>query len=51
MASANTFSDTLNGLFKETYADKVENLIPDGVKLMKDVSFMAKQKQPGNLYH
>lgn len=51
MSSANKFSDTLNGLFKETYADKLENLIPDGVKLYKMISFMAKDKQPGNLYH
>lgn len=42
---------TLNGLFKETYGDKVENLIPDGVVLMKSIKFVAKEKQNGNLYH
>lgn len=41
----------LNGLFKETYADKLENLIPDQVKLMNMIPFMAKEKQPGNNYH
>lgn len=42
---------TLNGLFKETYADKLEELIPDGVKLLNKIKFMSKDKQPGNLYH
>lgn len=54
---ANTFGTpnnsvgTLNGLFKETYADKLADLIPDGVKLLNKIKFMAKDKQPGNLYH
>tara|TARA_R110000868_G_scaffold66014_9_gene197032 strand:+ start:1250 stop:2500 length:1251 start_codon:yes stop_codon:yes gene_type:complete len=57
MATANTFGNpagtvgTLNGLFKETYADKLQELIPDGVKLLNKIKFMAKGKQPGNLYH
>jgi hypothetical protein len=56
-ATANTFGDpagtvgTLNGLFKEAYADKLELLIPDGVKLLNRIKFMGKDKQPGNLYH
>ena len=41
----------LNGLFKETYADKLETLIPDGVKVLNKIKFMSKDKQPGNLYH
>jgi hypothetical protein len=55
--SANTFGNpagtigTLNGLFKEAYADKLENLIPDGVKVLTKIKFMPKDKQPGNLYH
>ena len=48
--ASNTVS-TLNGLFKEIYADKLENLIPDGVKLMSSISFSSKEKQLGNLYH
>lgn len=51
MASANDFSNTLNGLFKEAYADKLENLIPEGLKLYKEIDFLPKDKQPGNLYH
>jgi hypothetical protein len=54
---ANTFSTpnntvgNLNGLFKEVYADKMKELIPDMVKLLNMVKFMSKDKQPGNLYH
>ena len=48
--SANQLS-TLNGFFKEAYADKLGELIPDGVKLLNKIKFMSKDKQPGNLYH
>lgn len=57
MSASNTFGTpdnavgTLNGLFKETYADKLQELIPDGVKLLNKIKFMSKDKQPGNLYH
>lgn len=49
--SANNNLTTLNGLFKEVYADKLENLIPDGVKLLKMISFVSKDRQNGSLYH
>jgi hypothetical protein len=57
MATANTFGNpagtvgTLNGMFKEAYADKLGELIPDGVKLLNKIKFTSKDKQPGNLYH
>jgi len=57
MSTNNVFSTpdntvgNLNGLFKETYADKMQELIPDGVKLLNKIKFMSKEKQPGNLYH
>jgi hypothetical protein len=41
----------LNGLFKEVYADKMEDLIPDGVILLNKIPFVGKDKQLGNLYH
>jgi len=50
MSAANDLS-TLNGLFKEVYAQRIENLIPDGVKLLNRIEFASKEKQPGNLYH
>jgi len=57
MAQDNTFGTpdnsvgNLNGLFKEVYADKLNDLIPDGVKLLNKIKFSAKDKAPGNLYH
>jgi hypothetical protein len=42
---------TLNGLFKEVYADKMKDLIPDGVKLLNLIKFSAKEKSLGNLFH
>jgi hypothetical protein len=51
MATANKFGDSLNALFKESYADKLKDLIPDGVKLYKMIKFMSKDKMPGNLFH
>ena len=55
MAASNTFStDTvgnLNGFFKEVYADKLQELIPEGLKLVNMIKFIGKEKQGGNLYH
>lgn len=42
---------TLNGLFKEVYADKLEQLIPEGLKVYNDIQFVGKEKMPGNFYH
>jgi hypothetical protein len=50
MSSPNVVT-SLNGLFKEAYADKLKELIPDGVKLLNRIKFMSKDKQPGNLFH
>lgn len=50
MAANNNLS-TLNGLFKEVYASKLENLIPDGVKLLNMIPFVQKDQQNGSLYH
>ena len=36
--------DSLNGLFKTVYADKIKDLIPEGVKLLKMISFNSAQK-------
>jgi len=50
MAAANTLA-TLNGLFKEVYADAIRDLVPSAVKLQKEVRFVAKSKELGNQYH
>jgi hypothetical protein len=49
-AGSNTVQ-TLNGMFKEVYADKIENLIPEGTKLMQKIPFSSRKKELGSLYH
>jgi len=49
--SVNTFGDTLNGLFKQRYADQLKDLIPEGLKLYKMVEFLPKEKQLGDKYN
>lgn len=50
MAGENTVT-SLNGLFKEVYADKLQNLIPEGTKLMQKIPFSARKRELGSLYH
>ena len=50
MATDNTIS-TLNGLFKEVYGSKVQDLIPNGVELMKDIPFVKNADKLGNSYN
>lgn len=50
MSTANTI-DGLNGLYKKVYDGKLENLIPDGVKLLNAVKFVRKEKRPGADYN
>lgn len=47
--STNDFN-TLNAIYKEAYADKVEDLIPEGLKLLRKIKFQPTEKQPGNFY-
>ena len=42
--------DTLNGLFREIYANKIEHLVPKQNKLIRAVKYAANKKQ-GNAYH
>lgn len=49
MAGENTVA-TLNGLFKQLYSDRIQDLIPEGVKLLNKIPFNAKQKL-GDYYH
>ena len=48
--TANTL-DNLNGLYKKVYDGKLENLIPDGVKLLNAIKFVRKEKRPGSDYN
>jgi len=53
MSTTNAFSTpdntvgNLNGMFKEVYASKLEELLPDGVILLKEIKFNGKDRQPG----
>lgn len=51
MANANNTVSTLNGHFKEVYAPRIEDLIPEGVKLYNMIEFVGAKKQLGNFYH
>lgn len=50
MASVET-TTTLNGLYKEVYADKIKDLIPESDVLLKGISFVSKEQREGNKYH
>lgn len=57
MSAINTFGDpaatvgTMNGFFKELYADKIKVLYPEDVHLLNRIDFAGKPKDLGNLYH
>ena len=48
--STNTF-ESMQSIYKESYADKVKSLIPEGNLLLNLFEFSSAEKQPGNLYH
>lgn len=50
MAAIET-TNTLNGLYKEVYADKIKDLIPESDVLLKGVPFVSKEQREGNKYH
>lgn len=50
MASMETTA-TLNGLYKEVYADKIKDLIPESDVLLKMDNFVSKDQREGNVYH
>jgi len=50
MSGENTVA-TLNGNFKEVYADNIKDLVPDGVFLYNEIPFVAEKQTNGNLYH
>lgn len=42
---------TMEGLFKKIYAGKEKNLIPDGVKFIKEVDFVPQAERNGSSYN
>jgi len=49
MAQYNTAS-TISAWIKDIYADKLENLIPEGVRLLRDIPFLKGDKELGDNY-
>ncbi len=51
MAAANSITDTLNANYKAVYANDIVEMIPDGVKVLKDIKFVEGDKAQGGTYH
>jgi hypothetical protein len=51
MATTNSVSDTLNANYKQVYGDDIVELIPDGVKVLKDIKFVEGDQQQGGTYN
>lgn len=49
MSQTNDFQ-TLNSIYKEAYADKVKDIIPEGVKLYEMIDFISAEKRTGEIY-
>lgn len=49
-SSNNNFGDTLNANFKIVYAEKINDLIPDGTKLVQKIPFSGREAMMGQLY-
>src|SRR6267142_1263495 len=49
--SAIETTTTLNGLYKEVYADRIKDLIPESDVLLKGIPFVSKEQREGNKYH
>ncbi len=48
---AGTTTTDLNGLFKQAYADKIENLIPEDSQLTRKIKFQGRDKMLGDKYN
>lgn len=46
MSNTTNTVDQLNGLFKESYASKMRDLVPEGLKLYNMIKFQKAEKQP-----
>ena len=51
MATANSVSDTLNANYKQVYGNDIVELIPDGVKVLKDLKFVEGEKEQGGNFN
>jgi hypothetical protein len=44
-------TSTLNGLYKEVYADRINDLVPESDVLLNMDNFVSKEQREGNKYH
>lgn len=51
MATTNSVSDTLNANYKQVYGNDIVELIPDGVKVLKDIKFVEGEKEQGGNFN
>lgn len=51
MGAIETAQNSLNGLYKEVYADKIKDLIPESDVFLKGIPFVSKEQREGNKYH
>lgn len=49
--AASDLAGPLNGLFKQVYADKLKNLIPDGVKLLNLLAWEGDETKLGDMFN
>lgn len=49
--SIETAQNSLNGLYKEVYADRIKDLIPESDVFLKGIPFVSKEQREGNKYH
>lgn len=46
-----TAQQSLNGLYKEVYAPRIKDLIPESAVFLKGIPFVSKEQREGNKYH
>ena len=51
MADSPATVSSLNGLFKEVYPEGLRDLIPNGTKIQKRISFVRADKELGKSYN
>jgi hypothetical protein len=49
--SVNDVANTLNANYKQVYAEDIQFVIPEGVKLIKDIKFVEAEMQQGGFYN
>jgi hypothetical protein len=51
MSTTTNDVSSLNGIYKAVYADQIQDLIPEGTKLLNMIKFSGAEKSLGDLYN